>query len=191
MWKLETRTTCAVEAINGVLGRGMPGKSNSFNFVHFIQKFELARSMKLRNQYDRCAVKRKKIGSNEKSVLIRNASELLDTNVITVADFLEHIAKFKDNKCGKRDKCGSVLSDESDSESEPPTSQPTSQPASKRARTDSVNLCRVCDEKESNIILFPCSHAVICLECWTKKTLINYKYCVECFSEVKNVIRFN
>lgn len=165
----------------------MPGNSNFFNFVHFIQKFELARSIKLRNQYDRCAVKRKQIGSNEKSVLIRNASDLLDKNVITVADFLDHIAKFKDNKCGKRDKAGSVLSDESDSdESEPSTSQSTSQPASKRARTDSVNLCRVCDENESNIILFPCSHAVICLECWTKKTLINDKYCVECFNEVKN-----
>lgn len=88
VWKLETRTTCAVEAINGVLGRGIPGNSNFFNFVFFIQKFELARSIKLRNLATRCVVKRKRNGKNERSVLIRNASELLEKGELNVDEFL-------------------------------------------------------------------------------------------------------
>lgn len=192
VWQLETRTTCAVEAINGVLGRGIPGNSNFFNFVHFIQKFEAARWLKIRNIAARCVLKRKRKGQNEKSVLIRSASELLDKNEITVDEFLTNIAKFKDNKLRQHTHKHviSYSSDEDDSNDVDAESQ-SSQPSAKRSRTDSINLCRVCDTNESNTILFPCSHAVLCFECWTKKSLLDDKYCVECFGEVKSVHKFN
>lgn len=45
----ETRTTCAVEAYNGVLGRKIHHHGNFFNFVACILKQELIKSIQLRN----------------------------------------------------------------------------------------------------------------------------------------------
>lgn len=140
----------------------------------------------------RCVLKRKRNGKNEKSVIIRNATELLDKNEISVDEFLDNIAKFKSNE--KNTNSQHVFSyssgeeEEDDIDAESPS---TTQPPPKRSRTDSINLCRICRTNESNVIAFPCSHAVHCFDCWTKKVLTDDKYCVECFVDVKNVYKFN
>lgn len=205
VWKLENRTTCSVEAINGVIGHGIPGNSNFFNFVHFLQRFELARSIKFRNMYARCLIKKKRNKSYESSVLIRNASQLLDDGKISVAEFLDSIAKMKAKQYSKiitttttaTNKRVAVSSDEESDEdddtdvqlstAQPHTSQQTS---SKRARTNCMTLCHMCCMQESNVILFPCSHAVICFECWTNKVVQEDKFCVLCYEPVTNARRF-
>lgn len=80
--------------------------------------------------------------------------------------------------------------DESDgsAQSQPSTS---SQGSAKRARIDSQNMCRMCDLKESNVIVYPCSHAVLCVECWSKRCLLDEKHCFECYKPVKDVRCFN
>lgn len=141
-------------------------------------------SIKLRNTASRCVVKKKRASSKEKSVLIRNASQLLEAGQIGVDDFLEHIASFKDNKLNQPSKRrNSVPSDDEDSENDEEES-PLSQPPKKRQRLDSVNLCRACKEKESNVMTLPCAHVLICIDCWTVKTLTDDKYCIDCFEEV-------
>lgn len=202
MWQLENRTTCAVEAINGVIGRGIPTNSNFFNFVHFLQRFELARSIKFRNLYARCLIKKKRARSQESSTIIRNATELLDSEKISVSEFLDCIANMKIKQYSKittiTNKHAISSDDESDDDHEEttPAHTHTSQRHTthtskrKRARTDSMNLCRMCDLHESNIILLPCAHAVICSECWSKKALQNDKFCVQCFEAVNIATQF-
>lgn len=194
VWKLENRTTCAVEAINGVIGRGIPGSSNFFNFVHFLQRFELARGIKFRNLYGRCLIKKRKTKSSERSTLIRNATELLEAGSISVNEFLDSIAnmKTKENslKTTTTTKDNKRVAISSDSESENDEGVTSTQNStSKRART-CVNACRMCEIRSSNVILFPCAHAVICSECWAKKTVLNDKYCVTCFEPVSNAQQF-
>lgn len=45
----EHRTTCAVEAFNGVLNKGIKGNGNFYNFVDYIRDIDLKKSIKLRN----------------------------------------------------------------------------------------------------------------------------------------------
>lgn len=154
--------------------------------------------MKFRNMYARCLIKKKRNKSYESSVLIRNASELLDEGKISVAEFLDSIAKMKTKQYSKTtttNKRLAVSSDEDsddDADGQPTSVRPhTSQTnSSKRARTDCINLCRMCCMKESDVILFPCAHAVICFECWTKKVVQEEKYCVICYEGVTNAKRF-
>lgn len=196
VWKLENRTTCAVEAINGVIGRGIPGNSNFFNFVHYLQRFELSRSIKFRNLYARCLIKKRRTKSTENSALIRNASELLEAGKITVNEFLDSIAKMKTKQYSREittKKRGAISSDDTDADDEEPsTSQATTthKSNSKRARTDCNNLCRMCACRESDVILLPCAHAVICSECWAKKLVQNDKFCVLCYESVTIAKKF-
>lgn len=190
MWLLEDRTTCAVEAKNGVLGRGIPGNSNFFTFLHYMKSFDLAHTIKLRNSASRLVEKTKRQSSHEKSVQIRAASKLLESNSISVAQFLDHIAAFKDNKLNMPSKQKHPIeqSDESSSEDE---TEPSSSQSQKRPRLDSMNLCRVCNENESRIVLLPCAHAVICNDCWIVKSVVNQDaYCPECFRAVNSAVPF-
>lgn len=135
---LETRTTCAVEAFNGVLGRGLPGNSNFFNFVHYIKKMDLARSIKLRNMFEKCIVTKPKIASStDKADHIRKASELLECDSITVTDFLNSIASFKNAIIESTKRL--TPEQASDSEEEDIASQPSSSQA-KRKRKETVNM---------------------------------------------------
>lgn len=188
---LVNRTTCSAEAINKVIGNGIPGNSNFFSFVFYIQKFELARSLKLRNMTSRCIFRRRRDVKNHKHVVIRNASELLEKNEISVDEFLDNIAKFKYNEVRQTKQSKVLFVYSSDEEEDDDESHQAVQPPSKRMRADSINLCRVCNLNESNVITIPCSHAVHCFECWTKKSLQDDKYCAECYAEVKSVVKFN
>lgn len=48
----DTRTTCAVEAYNGVLGKKIVAKATFFKFVEAIQCEELAKSIEFRQHID-------------------------------------------------------------------------------------------------------------------------------------------
>lgn len=47
MYRRETRTTCSVEAYNGVLGRKIKNHANFFVFAEALQKEEFAKSIAL------------------------------------------------------------------------------------------------------------------------------------------------
>lgn len=52
MFKLESRTTNAVEAYNGTLGRKIIGKSNFYKFVEAMRDEEYAKSKDMRDFAD-------------------------------------------------------------------------------------------------------------------------------------------
>lgn len=143
--------------------------------------------------FERCVIKKKRTKSTEKSILIRNASELLDSGSISASDFLTSIANLKENKnritTTKRVQMESNDDDSDDDASSPTHSQQStnSQAPAKRIRIDSHNFCRMCEKNESNVILYPCSHAVLCVECWSRRCLQDEKHCIECFEPVKDV----
>lgn len=167
----------------------MPGNSNFFNFVHYLQRFELTRSIKFRNLYARCLIKKRRTKSTENSTLIRNASQLLEGGTITVGEFLDSIAMMKTKQYSKvtmTNKRVAISTDDDteDDEEQLSTSVVTHKSNSKRSRIDCSNLCRVCDRRESNVLLLPCAHAVICSECWSRKLVQNDKFCALCVEPV-------
>lgn len=188
----ETRTTCAVEAINGVIGRGLPAKTIFFKFVEYIKSMDLARSIKLRNLYDRCSGTKKKARKNDAGDNIRAASQSLQLGHINVLEFLENIALFKEKKnYFAVFKWLSILDsdsqfettnkrtlrelDEEEDENKIET-QDSSQPHRKK-RTQSLNLCLSCDLNQTNLLFMPCKHAVLCSECWDKRNDDKYLKC--------------
>lgn len=197
----ETRTTCAVEAINGVIGRGLPGKANFFKFVDYIKGMDLSRSIKLRNLYARCVVAKKKARKNDAGDNIRAASQALQSGHINVLEFLENIALFKEKKnYFAVFKWLSVFDTDSeievtnkrmlrDLEGEEYEERENSQPP-KRKRTQSMNLCSLCDVNEVNLLFMPCKHAVMCSECWTKREN-EEKTCIKCHAYVLCPIEIN
>lgn len=50
VYRRETRTTCAVEAYNGVIGRKIKNHANFFVFVEALQKEEFSKSISLSQQ---------------------------------------------------------------------------------------------------------------------------------------------
>lgn len=163
----ETRTTSAAEATNGSLNRGFPGNSNLFNFINYISDKELTYSIRLRNMFERCTVvKKKRASSKVDSETIRKASELLEAGTLTVDEFLEHIAKMKNEKI---DELKRKIPEDSDSDDDSVISSQPVQSTSqdKRHRIDS---CEVCDKNSKDVVFLPCAHLVLCSECYKKKT---------------------
>lgn len=185
---LETRTTCAVEAFNGVLGRGLPGNTNFFNFVHYIKKIELVKSIKLRNMFEKYTVtKPKRASITDKADYIRKASEMLETKAINAIEFLNNIACFKNAIIESTKRLTPEQASDSEEEEVTSTQTTLSQP-SKRARKETLKICPLCENNEVNVILFPCAHAVVCLNCWTTRVA---ETCIECHQSVNNHIVFN
>lgn len=158
--------------------------------------------------------------STESSTLIRNATELLESSKISVNEFLDSIAKMKMKQYSKEANANKRVSISSDDDTDvdeqpstsqaatthkpkrarvntegnddvqPSTSQATTTQKSKRARINYDNVCRMCECSESNVILLPCAHAVLCFECWSKKLIQNDKRCVLCSKKVSIAKKF-
>lgn len=133
--------------------------------------------------YARCIIKKKRTSSYETSTLIAAASELLEAKKISHHEFLDSIANMKSKQYSKTPSTANKRieisddDDEVDDDTQPSTSQPSN---SKRARINLVNACRECSMKESNVIVFPCTHTALCYECWIKKSVKKDKFCIMC-----------
>lgn len=192
---LETRTTCAVEATNGVVGRGLPGNSNFFNFIVFIKKQELSKSIKLRNQFLRLVTKKRQ-RNKHMDVQIRQASQALEAGKLTADEFVDLIASCKQNKyeqptkrpadmdsdsdCSEAESLDSAYSTVSNSSSQA-SSQTSATQSSMRTRTESVNMCALCSIEETNVLFIPCTHALVCNKCFECYGL---RFCMACKADV-------
>lgn len=183
VWLLETRTTCAVEALNGVLGRGIASHPNFFNFVTYIKKFDLNRSIALRNMNDRCAVtKKRRFIKTDNCSNIREATRLLVSNIITVSDFLDKIVNFKWRTYNSNKKRPTETEQLEDSQSESDTEEPHS--SQQQQAKKQKNICRLCDYNYINVLFLPCKHFLVCSECWNKFETDSIPNCIQCDKEV-------
>lgn len=180
-----TRTTCAVEQFNGVLGRGLPSKSNFFKFVAYIKEIDLTRSIRLRNMSNRGLTQRKDKRKSRKvlSDAIELTSKLMESKRITSLEFLENIASSKQRICSSEHWMLEIDSNDNDDDDD--STLETVQ--AKRVCTEALNLCRICEAAEANIVLLPCAHAIVCSFCWLKNSS---KVCIECENIVNTFIQF-
>lgn len=100
------------------MGRGFPGNSNFFNFTHYLKAFELNVSIKLRNQFARIVNKPVRTRNKDKAQRIRPASESLEAGKISVAEFLDYISDFKENKLTQPTNPSAVIVSNDESESQ-------------------------------------------------------------------------
>lgn len=160
---------------------------------------DLSRSINLRNMFARCAVTKKKSRKNDAGDNIRIASESLKMGHINVLEFLENIALFKEKKNEFASyKWLQMLNAEDEIQnetakrirSEDCLHENDMQPAKRtRSRVESINLCKSCNDNETNVVFMPCTHAVMCSACWSTREKVD-KSCFECHALVMCHIEF-
>lgn len=156
----DTRTTSAVEAYNGILGRSAEKMGIFFKFVRIIrdEEFFKSRHFEMLCESGGSLAKKRRRTSVEKSKKIKEASLLLQQGKITVATFLSRMVYEKNGICVNMVEEENIFKEESSDEdlfediSEPPS-------------YNEENVCVVCQDKSPNIVLIPCKHLKICDEC--------------------------
>lgn len=140
-------------------------------------------SIRLRNLFQRCTVvTRKRASSKADSETIMKASELLEREILTPNEFLEHIAQMKSQKIAELPKYECADSD-SDEEVEVSSSvEPSTPPASKRCRSD---VCIECNVNARNVVFLPCAHSIVCNVCCKWK---EDKTCNTCNAQIASHI---
>lgn len=191
MHKQVTRTTSAVEAYNGILGRSAGKNGHFFKFVRIIQEEEFFKSRRfsILCESGGSLAKKKRKDSVEKNNKIREATLLLDEGKITVATFLSRMVYEKNEICVDVVPKLNIFEEES-SEDEMPEEleeQPT---------RNNDTECIICQAKTPNIVLLPCKHLKICDDCILKlqadsisKGLQNYccPYCRQIVEDTMQV----
>lgn len=156
----DTRTTSAVEAYNGILGRSAEKNGHFFKFVRIIrdEEFFKSRHFAMLCESGGSLAKKKRKSSVEKCKKIKEATLLLEQGKITVATFLSRMVYEKNEICVDMVPEENIFQEESsedeipDELEEPPTRNNNSE-------------CIICRDNPTNILLLPCKHLKICDEC--------------------------
>lgn len=82
---------------------------------------------------------------------INKASDLLKSNILTVTEFLENIAAFKNRSVQSNKRSAETAVNDIDEDSE---TEIEPLPPQKRARLGSTICCRLCDYNENNVVFF-------------------------------------
>lgn len=136
-------------------------------------------SIRLRNLFQTCAVvKRKRASSKADNEKIVKASKLLESDEITVDQFLEHIAHMKSQKI--KDLKQNMPSDDSDSDDDSAVSSQPVQTTSQQSTRLLSEFCVMCGINAKDVVFLPCAHAVVCSQCCIKKFERNEKKCNSC-----------
>lgn len=161
VFKRETRTTCAVEANNGVLGRKWKSHASFFVFVEALQKEEFCKSTQLMQDIRTIELTKPRKIREDRLNRIRRASKEIGDDAITPMQFLEKIANL--NNRIMQDTPLELDINESFDEVTNPLS-------SNESDTDDEDyiLCVICSINKPNILLQPCLHCCLCGECWSK-----------------------
>lgn len=154
------RTTCAVEAYNGVLGKSIQGGTTFFRFVEALRSEEFARWKAFRDHAESGGLL---INSNKKSYFvarddrIRKATKELLDGKISASIFLTRVsyAQHKIMPEAARELVR-TLGDEKAEEEETSVSA-----------VDTASKCAVCLINTVKILLIPCKHVCVCSDCWS------------------------
>lgn len=154
-----TRTTSAVEAYNGVLGKGAEKNGHFFKFVGLIrdEEFFKSRHFSMLCESGGSLSKKKRTSSSIRNKEIENATLLLHQGNITVAAFLSRMVYEKNSICVNMLPKQDIFKEDSSDES--------SDEESVVETPNNENTCVVCMFKIPNVVLLPCKHLKICNEC--------------------------
>lgn len=175
-----TRTTSAVEAYNGVIGRIIQKNGNFFKFVKALidEEFNKSRDFELLicSGGSHGTSKKKKTVYEQKSSYIEEASHKLLEGKITPKEFMQRMVFGKSKICVDLEPDEDIFEtnghnsdneDDNDSEDENDDGDDTVDPNTPSHyfhETDTA-MCIVCLVSKPNILLLPCRHLKICLNC--------------------------
>ncbi|XP_075163492.1 uncharacterized protein LOC142236118 [Haematobia irritans] len=173
VYKQKTRTTSAVEAYNGVLGRLADKNGHFFKFVAIIRNEEFFKSchFSMLSESGGSLCKRKKRQDADKSSKIEKAIRLLENGDISVTDFLSRMVYEPNKICVKLIPEENLFEEEEYSDCE--NSEDDNQEVTSSTLNDSD--CVICVNKPSNIVMLPCRHMKICSECNLKLMAEHYQ----------------
>lgn len=168
VYRQNTRTTSAVEAYNGVLGKSIDKNGNFFKFTKAIRKEEFFKSRHFAMLADGgcCTKKQRKKNSIEKDVRIKDATDLLDSGKITVATFLSRMVYQTNGICTDMVPPENIFEESLDVDEETSDDDGAGNNASTQSPRDKE--CVVCQDNLSNVVLLPCKHLKICNVCKLK-----------------------
>lgn len=162
-----TRTTSALEAYNGILGKMIPKHGNFFKFVQVLQAEEFSKSREFEQFVSSGGSfgkpKRRKINIDKDSK-IEKALDELQKGVITASTFLNRMVFPKNNTCTGMEPDDDLFDEafyleEEDDDDVLETDS---------SRNIEVKLCVVCIAEEPNTLLLPCKHMKMCNGCVLK-----------------------
>lgn len=162
VYKQKTRTTSAVEAYNGVLGRFAEKNGHFFKFVRFIRNEEFFKSRHFSMMCESggaLSQKRRKKSKAAKWKKTEEAWILLEEGDLTVSEFLSRMV-FKGNGV-----CADMIPEENIFEEETLHEEESEDEYFDLPATANENDCAICKEKAANIVFIPCKHLKICSQC--------------------------
>lgn len=167
MYGSSTRTTSALEAYNGVLGRLISKHGNFFKFVRILQSEELAKGRDfalLISSGGACVKSKRRKRVTERYCEIDNAYKDLQSGKITASMFLNRMTFPKNNVCTDMEPEEDIFDDIHylrDEDEDEDLHEPIQQPVT-------ANICVICLVAEPNTVMMPCKHFKTCNECVLK-----------------------
>lgn len=160
VYQKETRTTGAVEAYNGVIGKKMKAHPPFFSFVESLQKEEFSKSTQMMQDLPLIDITKKRKERADRLNRINKATDELTNETITSLQFLEKVANLN-NKVMKENHLEPKKPFELDN---PDSNQSDS------SDDNEESLCLICDQEKAEVLFFPCAHCFICAACWKKRS---------------------
>lgn len=161
------RTTSALEGFNSQLNKKFAQQGNFFKFLHRLIEVEFVQSREMHQMVDSGGSARAQC-KNKKDDIIRNATQDLDNNKITIIEFLNNVT------CAENETVtgmahyvtpqGYFSDSESDSGSDSET-EPTEVEVPAIIQPQLVDLCIICIDRKPNVVFLPCRHLKCCDEC--------------------------
>lgn len=169
-----TRTTSAIEAYNGVLGRIIPKHGNFFKFVKMLQNEEFSKGRELElliNSGGTYGTSRRKRSAIDKATKIEQAGIELQNGKITASGFLNRMVFAKNKTVYEMEPDEDIFEDipyldeeEDNEDGICETQQPPKSTDTKRQSND----CAICMGSQSNTLFLPCKHLKTCNSCVLK-----------------------
>ncbi|XP_075154199.1 uncharacterized protein LOC142227589 [Haematobia irritans] len=165
VYKKDIRTTSAVEAYNGVMGKLIEKNGNFFKFVEAIRKEEYFKSRSFQMLCDIGVPVKKKKKRSSKEAIITDCTHLLDNAKITAMKFIERIVFDKSISDSLRETTPYENTNVVNTDSETDHSEDEIADEEQIVSNESNRSCVVCRGNSPNIVFLPCKHLSVCHEC--------------------------
>lgn len=199
LFKLTTRTTSALEAYNGVLGRLIQKRGNFFKFVEVLRDEEYEKSKQfsiLIESGGTIGAKRSKTVYINRSNMILEASEMLEQGKLTPLMFLNRLT-YKQNKILDDEVLPHEIDfeDDDDQDQDEDLDTDIEEPTNAEKSANEGSLCIICEISQANTAFLPCKHMKSCNECVLKLqakciAINNKKFkCPYCRKDVEETLK--